>query len=527
MKTIAALVVAQSILLAQGELRFNLRNEPKTFHPLLASDEASETIRYLTGGVLIRVNRRTQDLEPELADSWKVSPDSRSIAFHIRRGVLFSDGTPFTAQDVAYTMQSVTDPALHSAVGESFTAGGAATKAVAAGEDAVTITFSSPLANMEKLFDQLSILSAKSPLKEKATLGPFVIASRQAGAEVLLKRNPNYWKRDKSGKKLPYLDAVRLYIQQNREIEATRFNRGEIHLMNRMDPEIFDRLAASNPATARDAGPSTDVDFLWFNLAPGAPLPAFKKDWFGSRDFRLAISQAINRADMCKVIYRGHAAPALGPFSAANKFWFDARLKPQVFDPAAALKLLAQAGFTKKDGTLRDKQGNAVEFSVITNSGNKPRERMAALIQQDLEAIGIKLNIVTLDFPSLIERMTKSFNYEACLLGYTNVDLDPNEQMNVLLSSAPDHGWSPNQKTPATPWEAEIDRLMREQSATADRVKRKALFDRVQEIMREEAPYIYLVNRNALVAVAPAVRGVEPVALTPQTYWNIEYLSIQ
>ena len=523
----AALFLIPLAVWGQNELRFNLRHEPRTFHPLLASDDASETVRYLTSGVLLRVNRISQNLEPELAESWKAPPGGRSITFKIRHGVRFSDGTPFTAQDVAYTVQAVTDPALHSAVGESFTAGGAAAKATATSDDTVTVAFSTPVADLEKLFDQLSILSAKSPLKEKAGLGAFTVANYQAGSEVVLRRNPNYWKKDSAGRQLPYLDSVRLSIQQNREIEYTRFRRGEIQLINQVDPEIFDRLAREDRAAARDLGPSTDVDFLWFNQTPSSPLPAFKKEWFRSREFRLAVSEAINRADLCKVVYLGHATPALGPDSPVNRFWFDKSLKPQVFNPDAALRRLEAADFHLKDRVLRDRGGNAVEFSIVTNSGNRVRERMAALIQQDLEPIGIKVNIVTLDFPSLIERMTRSFNYEACLLGYTNVDLDPNEQMNVFLSSAPDHGWFPNQKAPATPWESEIDKLMREQSATSDRAKRKALFDRVQQIMRAEAPYIYLVNRNALVAVAPSVKGAQPSALTPQTYWNIEYLSLK
>src|SRR5579862_3287801 len=108
-----------------------------------------------------------------------------------------------------------------------------------------------------------------------------------------------------------------------------------------------------------------------------------------------------------------------------------------------------------KGGVLRDRQGHPVEFAVITNAGNLAREKMAAMIQQDLAAIGIKLNVVTLDFASLIERLTKTYAYEACLLGLSNVDLDPNLQMNVWLSSASNHQWNPNQKAPATPWEAE------------------------------------------------------------------------
>src|SRR6478672_4181460 len=103
-----------------GELRFCLRSEPKTFNPLLVEDDASETIRYLTGGVLVRVNRLTLKAEPELAVSWKVSDGGKRIRFKLREGLKYSDGTPFSAADVAYTMQQLMDPALHSSTGDAF-----------------------------------------------------------------------------------------------------------------------------------------------------------------------------------------------------------------------------------------------------------------------------------------------------------------------------------------------------------------------------------------------------------------------
>jgi peptide/nickel transport system substrate-binding protein len=212
--------------------------------------------------------------------------------------------------------------------------------------------------------------------------------------------------------------------------------------------------------------------------------------------------------------------------SPANKFWFDRNLKPPAYDPSAALALLAQDGFHKDGDILKDKAGNPVAFSLITNAGNKARERMGSLIQQDLQQIGIKLNFVPLDFPSIVERMTKSYDYDACMLGLTNVDLDPEAQMNVWLSSADLHQWNPAQKSPETAWEAEIDKHLRAQASTLDRNQRKADFDKVQQIAADQAPMLFLVDKNALVAVSPKVKNADPVVLTPETYWNIEYLSL-
>jgi peptide/nickel transport system substrate-binding protein len=504
-----------------GELRLALHSEPRTLNPAMADDEASETIRYLTGGVLVRVNRLTQQPEPALAVSWKILDSGKTIRFRLRENVCFSDGTPFTADDVVYTMETLMDPALHSPVGDSFRTGPGAVRAAAEGPYAVTIRFPAPLAGGVRLFDQAAIVSRRSPLKEVAVLGPFRVADRRPGAYLRLERNPNYWK-TQSGRRLPYLDSIRLEVQQNRDAELLRFRRGDLHIISALDADQFEALARERADWARDAGPALENEFVWFNMAPSAPLPDHKKAWFASRNFRRAISHAIRRDDLCRVVYHGHAAPGVGPFPPANQFWFNRKLKPHAFDLALARRLLSEAGFRLEGGRLRDRAGNGVEFSLIMNAGNKGRERMASMIQQDLAALNVRLNVVTLDFPSLLERIGKTMQYEACLLGFNNVDADPDGQMNLWLSSSTNHPWNPRQATPATPWEAEIDRLMKAQASDPQPSRRKALFDRVQEIVWDQAPLLYLLNRDALVAVSPALGNVKPSVFYPRVLWNID-----
>jgi len=531
-RAIAVTVFCLGYLLGQaaaqggGELRFCLRTEPKTFDPLKVEDESSAAVRYLTGGVLVRVNRQTQELEPELAQSWKVSKDGRQITFRLRSGISFSDGTGFSAGDVAYTMQQLMDPALHSPTGDAFRSGAGNVETKVISPTQISITFPAPVAGLDRLFDQVAILSERSSKKEMAVLGPFMVADYKPGATLLLNRNPNYWKTDEQGRKLPYLDSIRLDIQPNRDVEMLRFKRGELDLINALDSEYFDKLASTSPQLVHDAGPSLDSEQLWFNEVGRAPIPGYKKNWFRSANFRRAISEAINREDLSRIVYHGHAQPAVGPFSPANKFWFNSKLKPQTYSPDAALKTLQADGFRMENGALKDKDGNEVVFSIITNAGSKTRERMAVLIQDDLQKIGVHVNVVTLDFPSLIERMTQSFDYEAILLGLTNVDLDPNGEMNVWLSSSENHQWNPQQKTPETSWEAEIDRLMRAQASSTDAKKRKEAFDRVQEIVVEQEPFIFLINKNALSAVSTTVHGAAPVILSPQTFWNAERFTV-
>ena len=378
---------------AQNELRFCLHSDPKTFNPLIVDDDASEAVRYLTGGVLVRLNRHSQQLEPELATSWRVSADGRSITFTLRKGVRFSDGTPFGVNDVTFTMKSLMDPALHSPIGDSFRSGQGDLSTSTSPDGKVTIRFPAAVAGLEKLFDQVAIISSYSTLRERAVLGPFMVSDYKAGSYVLLQRNPNYWKKDEAGHQLPYLDSIRLDVQQNRDLELNRFRAGEIQLINAIDAVAFEQLQSQQGSGAIDTGPSLDSEEMWFNQVPNAPIPAYKRAWFQQKEFRQAISSAINRDDLVRIVFRGHAVSAAGPISPANRFWFNSNLQPVSFDPSSAIKLLTKSGFRMDGSILRDGEGHAVEFSILTNSGNTSRNRMAAMIQQDLTSLGIKVNI--------------------------------------------------------------------------------------------------------------------------------------
>jgi len=506
-------------LAAQSELRFALHDEPKTLDPFLVADEPAEAIRYLTEGVLIRINRLTEQPEPELAKAWAISKDSRRITFELRSGVRFPDGSLFTSADVVKTFERLFHPSLHSPVADAFKTAKGWPRVTAVNDHTVTLEFPAPAGSMDRLFDQVAIVSARADRRPAPGLGPYLIAEHKPGIQILLKRNPAAWKP-------PPIESIRIEIEQNRDLELLRFRRGELDLIDKLTPDLYERLAFELPGSAVDAGPALDFEFLWFNMAPQAPLPDYKKAWFHSTAFRRAISEAINRADLCRVVYRGHATPAAGPVSPANKLWFK-QVPPPEFDPAAAAGALAADGFRAQNGVLRDAGGKVVEFSIVTNAGSKPRERMAAMIQQDLAKLGIRVNVVTLDFPSLVERITRSLNYEASLLGFVNIDPDPSGLMNVLLSSAANHPWNPSQKTPATAWEAEIDRLMLAQAETSDFRARKKQFDRVQDILREQMPMICLIHPNALSAVSPRLAAVHTAPSFPHTFWDFDHLTLR
>ena len=524
----AALAVSAPVLHAQltsskSELTWSLKYDPKTLDPARVDDQASEMLRYLTGGVLLRLNRHTQQVEPALADRWTVSSDGCLVTFHLHSGLRFSDGSPLTARDVVATLTRVLDPRTAAPVAEEFIA---PREVSFDAPDPLTIRVHLPrrIVAIGKIFDEIAIEPAGRSTESRITAGSFVLSDYKRGDSIHLQRNPYYWKHDAFGASLPYLPSLHLDILGNREQDQMRFMRGRYQLIDSVAAENYNLLAQSNPKSMHDLGPSLNTEQMWFNQAPGAPLPAWEQAWFQNRSFRMAVSAAINRADLVRIAYDGHATPASGFISPANKFWHNTQIQPIQQDTQGAARLLAADGFRKAGDHLLDRDGHPVKFSILTNTGNRSREKMASLIQQDLALLGIQVNIVTLDFPALIERLMHSQDYEAALLGLSNVDPDPSSVMNVWLSSSPNHQWSPSEVKPFTSWEAQIDRQMQLQAQAADPAARKRAVDRVQQIAYEQQPFIYLVYPNTLCALSPELSSAELSILQPSVVANIDLM---
>ena len=175
--------------------------------------------------------------------------------------------------------------------------------------------------------------------------------------------------------------------------------------------------------------------------------------------FRRAVSLAIDRGALVRLVYQGRAAAMSTPVPPGDQAWIDGKLPPIVRSIPAAKELLRADGFTwTADGALLDPAGKPVEFSIVTSAGNTERVQMATLIQDDLKPLGMNVHVAPLEFASLLNRVFETRDYEACLLSLSEADADPNTEMAVLLSSSGNHLWHPSQKTPATRWEQEIDR---------------------------------------------------------------------
>ena len=509
-----------------GELAWTIGYDPKTFDPAKVDDEVSEQVRYLTAGVLLRFNRSTQQVETQLAKSWSISPDRRTVTFLLRSNLHFSDGSKLTSRDAAWSIRRVLLPSTSAPTAEEFVSPGDVTVATP-DEKTVIVHLAKPVVGIGKIFDEIAIEPAEHPSQGRVTSGPFVVADYRRSQYVRLRRNEQFQGRD-GGRPVPALaTGIRLDVLDNPEKEIRLFQRGEYDVVNGLAPDYYGLLKQRTPGAVRDLGPSLNTEQMWFNQAGSAPIAACEKAWFQNQAFRVAISQAINRADLARVAYEGHATPAYNFISPANQAWYNGSVTSPHFDLNAAKAGLAKAGFRMKAGHLEDTTGHTVAFSILTNAGNAARLKMATLIQQDLAALGIRVTVVSLDFPALIERLMHTQDYEACLLGLANVDPDPNAMMNLWLSSSPNHQWNPAEKTPATPWEAEIDKAMQQQATAPNQADRKRAVDRVQQIVADQQPFIYLVYPNALYAVSPKLEGVKPVVLQPGVVWNVESLHLR
>jgi peptide/nickel transport system substrate-binding protein len=533
-----------------GRLVVALRAEPRTLNPVVAVDDPSKDIIGRMSGNLIRVNRLTQGTEGALAKSWKRSPDGLTYTLTLRRGLRFSDGHTFDADDVVFTFKVLLDPAIESPRRDLLVVGGKPIVVTKVDAYTVRLTLAEPYAAAERLFDGIAILPRhqlesaytqgtlsdawllKTAPASIAGLGPYRLKHYTAGQELVLERNPYYWKADTGKRRLPYIDELVYVFAGNEDAQAIRFQNGENDVLNRASADNFAVLSKDQQAKRyqlKDLGPSLDYNFLVFNqndlTGKNLPQVAAKQRWFNDVNFRRAVSLAIDRHGITRLVFKGRAVPLWGNVSPGNRNWINTNIPRPARSVAKARESLKASGFSwRPDGSLVDKQGQRVEFTIVTNATNAQRTAMATLIQADLKELGMDVRVVPLEFRALLDRVTKTFDYDASVQAFGGGDADPNAEMSIWLSSGVNHMWRPNQKTPATTWEAEIDRLMQQQLSTLDAGKRKAMYDRVQAIVAEQLPFIFLAAPHVLVGARGNLANFQPAVLDHYTLWNVDQL---
>ena len=540
-----------------GRLVVGITAAPRSFNWVIANDSASRQVTYQLMGDLIHLNRATQQMEPALAKSWQVSKDGLVYTMHLREGVQFSDGHPFGADDVIFTFQVYLDPKVNSTQRALLTIDGRPLKVEKLGPLSVRFTFPQVHGPADRAFDVIGILPrhllegayregrfekmwtlAEDP-KSVAGLGPFRLQKIVPGQRVILERNPFYWKVDARKNRLPYLDELLFEVLPDQNAATLRLISGDIDLLDKVLPtdyEFLKKSEAEKGISLFNAGPSLQYLFLGFNLNNGVN-PATKKPyvdperegWFSNLSFRRAIAYAIDRSSIIKLVYHGTAHEIFAQTSPGNKFWFNPKIMRYDLNLSRARELLSQAGFRVRpgDGALLSPTGARVEFNLVTNADNRERTRICSLIQSDLQQLGIQVKLQTVEFNALVGKLTQTFDYEAVIMELGGADDDPGGEMNVWLSSGPLHVWHVGEEKPATPWEARIDTLMRQQMTTATRAARKPAYDEVQKIVSEELPIITLVSRDVVIASKKQLGNLQPAVVIPYALWNSEQLYLK
>jgi peptide/nickel transport system substrate-binding protein len=563
-----------------NQMAIGVLGEPSTFNPVL-NNVATAFFDYTSEG-LIGTNGKGE-IEPALAESWQI--EGNTITFTMRPNLKWSDGAPLTANDVEFSFNEVyLNPKIPNNAQDSLKIGKAEKLPTIKKIDDlhIAITTPEPFAPALRTIGGQGIIpahklrpfvnatekykerqeskdkSGKTQVKEVdkerpkfmgawgintkpselVSNGMYRLISYTPGERLIFERNPYYWRKDEQGRQLPYLDRMVWQITESTDNTLMQFRSGNIDTYS-VGPEFFSLLKKEEKKgdfTITNAGPSSGTTFLAFNLNKGSrdgkPLiDPVKSRWFNNVKFRQAVAYAIDRQRMVNNLYRGLGVSQNSPLSVGTPYYLAAGLKSYDYDLAKSKQLLQEAGFKYKGASLFDDQDNAVNFNLITNSGNKIREALGTQVQQDLEKLGMKVNFNAVAFPLLVDKLDKALDWDAHIIGFTG-GIEPQDGANFWLTEARSHVF--NQKPSkeekqltgqeVAPWEKEINDLYVKGSQELDETKRREIYYQTQRITQENLPCIYLVNSLSLLAARNKVQGLQPTNLG--SLWNLYKISI-
>ena len=541
-----------------GALTIATISEPLTFNLAIANDASSSgVLGYLFEG-LTETSWLTDRVEPALAESWDRSDDGMTWTFHLRRDVTWHDGEPFTAHDVDFTFNRII-------YNHDIPASSRSTfdfrylddngdwqeshmDVVAIDDHTVEFSLPVPFAPflrsmgtaiyprhiLEQHVDDGTFVDTWDIDTDPAEIigtGPFTIESYEPGERVVLARNPNYWLTDDEGNRLPYLDEIVHVIVADLEAELDKFLAGESDSHGVLGEEYaeLEPLQEEGNFTIHRRGPGFGTTFLGFNVNPGTdpetgePYVAGEKlEWFGNVQFRQAVAHSIDKDTIIAEVQHGLGYPQWSSVSPAAGDFHNPDVRRYEYDLDRANEILDGLGWTDTDGdgTREDGDGNEIEFTLVTNEGNSVREEVGRTVRQGMEQIGIRADFELVDFGDLVSQLTRSYDWEAMIIGFTG-GTDPYSGINFWHSSEALHLWYPNQPQPATEWEAEIDELYVMGSQELDHNVRVGHYQRAQEVAAENVPVIYTTLAERLSATRNVFGNATP---TLYALWDIRYL---
>ncbi len=469
--------------------------DAKRLNPVIANDSASGDINGQVFNGLIRYDKDLQ-FEGELAESWDVSEDGLVITFHLRAGVLWHDGEPFTAEDVLFTYQKLIDPDVATPYGADYERVQKAevldplTFRVAYKEAFAPALESWAMGVIPKhLLDGKDINTAEFNRSPIGT-GPYRFKEWITGQKIVLSANEQYFK----GR--PHIDE---YIYRVIPDPATTFlelKSGGVDAMG-LTPLQYQRQTDTaffreNFRKFRYAG--NGYTYLGYNL---------KDPKFREKRVRQALSHAINKDDIIKGVRLGLGSPATGPYP--PHYWaYNENVPIYEYHPDKARAMLKEAGWedTDQDGLL-DRGGVSFRFTIITNQGNDERKQAAEIIQQNLRQVGVDVKIKIVEWQAFINQFVDKRNFEAIILGWS-IGIDPDNYIMWHSSQT-----APNQYNFISYSNPELDELLIGGRKTFGQAERQKIYRRVHAILAEDQPYCFLWVPDALPIVDVRFHGIK------------------
>ncbi|MDX2478844.1 MAG: peptide-binding protein [Desulfuromusa sp.] len=469
--------------------------DASTLLPVLASDSASSSINGLIYNGLIRYDKNLQ-IEGELAESWEISEDNLTITFHLRKGVTWHDGAPFTAADVKFNYQLYIDPQTPTAYAESF-------KQVTGVETPDPYTFivhyEKPYApaliswatsiHPKHLLDGEDITKSRLARQPVGT-GPYRFVEWLGGEKIVLESNPDYFEGQ------PYIKRVVYRIIPDISTQFLELQTGSLDYMG-LSPLQFSRQT-DTPAFRRLYNKYRYLNFGYTYLGYNLKRPMFQ-----DKRVRQALTYAINKQELIDGVLLGYGTVATGPYK-PDTWVYNADVPKYPYNPDKARQLLAEAGWQDTDGNgILDKDGKELSFTIVTNQGNDLRSKTGEIIQRRFKAVGVAVKLRIIEWATFLKEFINPGNFDATILGWTGGP-EP-DQYNIWHSSKT----GPRELNFIGFKNTEVDSLLEGGRRVFDLQQRKVYYDRFQEILAEEQPYTFLYVGEALPAVSKRFRGVE------------------
>jgi peptide/nickel transport system substrate-binding protein len=519
-----------------GTYSLALGDSPQSFNYYGVIDNNLGLVAQQLFDGLLEFNLQTYKLEGALAESWKISSDGKVYTFKLRKDVKWSDGKDFTADDVVFTYdQVITNPEAKSGDVANFTIGGQKVKFEAVDKLTVRMTLAKAAPAFllqlrafimpKHKFLKFSVEGGAKPAdinnvwptnvdpSEVVGTGAFKLASYTAGQKVALVRNPNYWKVDSSGQKLPYMDKLEFLVIRDPQQQVAGFLAGNLDQLNITGAQFPD-------LKAKEVAGATFKVFRFTALFGSPPHLAFNFDakeptlqkLFANVKFRQAVQSAVNRPRIIDTIYNGLATLPGHGVAPVNTDWYaDTTTYLGKFDLAAAGTALDRLNLkdTDGDGIRNIAGGKNLEFDLIYGTDSSVYPAMASILQNDFKALGIKVNLKGILAKDLLAT-GRAGNFEAILLAFGDQP-DPELRKPIWQPGGSLYYWhratlpakdgDPANVAVMAPWEKQIYDIFNSAATETNKAKRKALYTRWQYLFAQNLPVIMIAKPNNVAVV--------------------------